>query len=449
MSFLSKITEKLALSQLTEYLHSNNLFPSTQSAYRPAHSTETALLRISNDLLQALDSGKVSLLTLLDLSSAFDTIDHQILLKRLSHSFGITDSALSWISSYLSNRTQTVTTNNHSSKPSVLEFGVPQGSVLGPVLFLLYTKPISSVTHDHSVTSQSFADDTQLHDACTLDTLQESIHNMQDCISDIKTWMTTNKLKLNDDKTEVLLIHSQRKKLPDSTPKSITIGQSEITFSVQARNLGVTITDTLSLDKHITNTCRSAYNELRKIASIRHLLTFEATKSLTCSLVLSKLDYCNSLLLNIQKTHIERLQKIQNSAARLVFRSKKTEHAKPLLQKLHWLPIYARIQYKISTLCFKSLTDPHFPVYLSDLLHPFKPPRTLRTSNDSRIFAIPRTRRITFGDRSFSVSAPSLWNSLPTHVRHSTTLSRFKTSLKTYLFQISYDLPLTFSPPRC
>ena len=440
LSFLSKLTEKLVLSQLSEYLHENNLFPSSQSAYRSSHSTETALLKITNDLLLSLDSGNISLLTLLDLSAAFDTIDHQILLKRLSYSFGVSDTVLSWISSYLSNRIQTVTTNKYSFQSSVLEFGVPQGSVLGPVLFLLYTKPISSVTLNHSISSQSFADDTQLQNSCSLNSLQENIHNMQDCISDIKAWMTSNKLRLNDDKTEVLFIHSNRQNIPDTTPSSICVGQSDVSFSSQARNLGVTMTDTLSMDKHITNICRSANIELRRIASIRHLLTIDSTKTLVHSLVLSKLDYCNSLLSNIPKVQIDRLQKIQNSAARIIFRAKKSDHVQPLLQKLHWLPIHARIQYKIATLCFKSITEPHFPIYLSELLHLSKPTRTLRSSQDTRIFTVPRTRKATFGDRSFSVYAPSLWNSLPSYVRHSKTLSNFKTSLKTHLFCSSYHL---------
>ena len=173
----------------------------------------------------------------------------------------------------------------------MLNFGVPQGSVLGPILFILYTKPLTTLIRRHSISNQSFADDTQLHDSCRPDQIDTSVQGMQDCISDVKTWMTSNKLKLNDDKTECLLIVSNRTSLPNPHPISIHIGDTDILFSLQAKNLGVTLTNNLSMEKHVTNICRSAYIEIRRISNIRHYLTIDATKTLLCAFVLSKLDY--------------------------------------------------------------------------------------------------------------------------------------------------------------
>ena len=304
----------------------------------------------------------------------------------------------------------------------------------------MYTKPITAITEKHNISSQSFADDTQLHNSSPLSQFNDSVENIQDCIQDIKHWMTSNKLQLNDNKTETLLIHSKHRTLSNSTPSSITIGTSQINFSKEARNLRFIFSDTLDVDKHISHLCRSCNNELRKISSIRHLLTYDATKTLICTLVLSKIDYCNALLVNTTSSNINRLQKIQNSAARLIFRSRKFDHVQPLLKQLHWLPIRARIKYKISLLCFKFFTEPNFPLYLAEILNVYAPSRHLRSSNDSRLLKSPDITKTSLGNRSFSVSAPCIWNSLPREIRHSDSLSKFKSSLKTFLFRLSYDL---------
>ena len=221
------------------------------------------------------------------------------------------------------------------STTNCLNFGVSQGSVLGPVLFILYTKPRTTLIRQHSIFNQSFADDTQLHDSCHPAQMDTSVQSMKDCVSDVKTWMTSNKLKLNDDKTECLLIASNRTSLPSPHPTSIHIGDTDILFSLQAKNLGVILTNNLSMEKHVTNICRSAYIEIRRIGNIRHYITIDATKTLLCGFVLSKLDYCISLLSGFPK----HLHKLQNSAARLVFKAHKHEHIKrTLLQKLRWRP---------------------------------------------------------------------------------------------------------------
>ena len=167
-----------------------------------------ALLRVLNDLLTASESGSISILTLLDLSAAFDTIDHSILLTRLDSTFGIRDLALSFFRSYLEDRTQVVTVNGMKSSPSLLTCGVPQGSVLGPNLFILYTQPLSDVISHHSVSHHMFANDTEL---CKSDSPSEAFtlsRTIEACISDVKVWVVQNKLQLNDDKTEILLIGS-------------------------------------------------------------------------------------------------------------------------------------------------------------------------------------------------------------------------------------------------
>ena len=186
LPFLTKLLEKVVLRQLQTHLVDNGLLDVYQSAYRKNHSTETALLHVVNKLLLSSDQNKVSVLSLLDLSAAFDTIDHQILLNRLKHDFGITDSALKWFTSYLTDRSQRVIVGNTESKPLPLLLGVPQGSVLGPVLFSLYTQPLSAFVGRHECDFHKYADDTQLMKDSRIRDLSNMLKNMELCITSVK-----------------------------------------------------------------------------------------------------------------------------------------------------------------------------------------------------------------------------------------------------------------------
>ena len=437
LSFLSKVFEKIVLNQLFSYLNSHNLLSHNQSAYRPAHSTETALVKVTNDILLALDRGEVTILTLLDLWAAFDTVDHDILFSTLKDHFGISGNALSWFKSYLHNRSQSVVIDKFKSDSRTVVFGVPQGSVLGPVLFLMYTKPLLDSIDSQNISNQSFADDTQLYGSSKPEHALHTINSLENCIHGIRGWMLENKLKLNDEKTEAILFHA-KSLLTDSLPSSITVGTSQIDFSTSARNLGYIITDDMSLNAHISHTCRTAYIAIRQISTIRKYLTIEATKTLVCSFVLSRLDYCNSLLAGCPQHLIDKLQKVQNSAARLIFQARKHEHITPLLHSLHWLPIHARINYKLSVLCHNFFYDSS-PHYLSTILTVYTPRRTLRSSSDSLTLDVPRVRSTRFGERSFSYAASKQWNSLPAELRATSSITAFKRSLKTHLFRKHFD----------
>ena len=183
----------------------NDLIEKFQSAYKSGHSTETALLRVTNDILCSVDTGSVAMLTMLDLSAAFDTLDHQILLKRLFSSFGICDTALNWFKSYLENRHQKVKINSFYSDELPISFGVPQGSVLGPLLFTLYVYPLSNVIKKSGFDYHLYADDTQLYSSFKLNDFNDSLNEMSNCAVEVNDWMVCNKLKMNTDKTEVML----------------------------------------------------------------------------------------------------------------------------------------------------------------------------------------------------------------------------------------------------
>ena len=205
LCFIAKIEEKLVLSQVSSYLNSHNLYNTCQSAYRPCHSTETALLKVVNDLFLSLNKGNISALALLDFSSAFDTIDHYIPVHHRHTVFGFTDTVLQWSSSYLTGRTHYVSISNHCSAFATVHSGIPQRSVLGPILFTMYTKPLSDIINSHSFIHHSFADDIQLQMSAPPGGISELLHSIQSCIIDVKAWATANMPNLNDNKTGLML----------------------------------------------------------------------------------------------------------------------------------------------------------------------------------------------------------------------------------------------------
>ena len=218
--------------------------------------------------------------------------DTVLLSLSASFVFGIQPTALQWFQSYLSDRYRSISVNNSSSPPSQLIYGVPQGSVLGPILFILYTTPLSDIIANHSVNHQLFADDTQLQKSAPLSEVTNLTKELDACTDDIKRWMTENQLKLNDEKSEPLLFPFSSSLRPStiSLPDSINIGSHHIPISDSARKLGVILNSNLPIKKHITKICQTAYFELKRISSIHRFLTEDAAMTLVTSYILSRLD---------------------------------------------------------------------------------------------------------------------------------------------------------------
>lgn len=447
--YYSKIIEKIASIQLQDHLIRNGLQEEFQSAYRAQHSTETALLRVKTDIAGEMDRGNAVFVVLLDLSAAFDTVDHHILLDRLYTTFNISGTALSWIRSYLHDRIFRVSVGGGSSvsgvagKPDVtsetasntfkLKFGVPQGSVLGPLFFVLYTYCIGAIIRKHGICFHIYADDIQLYiafDPKIAGAAELALTKLSACIKDIYEWMTRNMLKLNQSKTEFFVAASSYylKTLQDV---SLTIGDSSITPSSTIKNLGVVFDQTLSMSDHVRSVVKTVNFHLRNIYRIRRYITFDSCNHLVRSLILSRLDYANSLLYGISEMDRVKLQRLQNRAARLIYKCNRLHPSEPLRRELHWLPVDKRVIFKILLLTFKGMQD-LTPAYLSQLHAHYKPGRNLRSSN-ANLLHVPRTYR-SVGDHSFHVAGPCLWNSLPLYIRHSPSVNVFKKLLKTYLF---------------
>ena len=236
-------------------------------------------------------------------------------------------------------------------------------------------------------------------------------------------------LRSNAEKMEVILFTSQFTKTPNI--EKLSFDNIVIELTERVRDLGVTLDKNLSLTYHINETCKKATNSIRSIGHIRKYLTKENLKLLVNALVISRLDYCNSILYGLPKQELDKLQRIQNTAARLI-----TEPRTTNTLHLPWLPIESRIIFKLLLITFKIIHG-LCPAYLSPLLQKYCPQRNL-CSSSKLLFTVPNVNSVTYGERAFSFSAPKLWNTLPNSVKNAPSLSTFKSALKTFLFRKFY-----------
>ncbi|XP_070560261.1 uncharacterized protein [Ptychodera flava] len=243
-------------------------------------------------------------------------------------------------------------------------------------------------------------------------------------------------LILNDEKTEVVQF-SSRLRSDAVKLSSLRIGESDIAPSATVRNLGVKLTHDGSMSDHISHICKNGFYALRRIGKIRQLLDRPTTEKMVHAFVTSQLDYCNSLLYGVEKFQLGRLQSLQNAAACLVSRTRKFDNITPVFIDLHWLPVEARIKFKILLTTFK-IVHRAAPLYLMDLIEIYTPTRDLRSSNSLRLVPPRGMFNKAYGQRAFSVCAPSLWNSLPPDIRNASSVDCFKRVLKTHLFAKHY-----------
>ena len=422
---------------MNNYLQDNELLPEKQSAYRKFHSTETALLDMLSDVHTAADSGRVTLLALLDQSSAFDVIDHGILIDRLRHLFGFAGVVLEWVRSYVTERSQYVHFNGESSNVVHLECGVPQGSVLGPLLYILYTADLTRIVDKHGLKAHSYADDLQIYSH--VDTAQTSslVLRPSSCVEDVKNWMAQNRLRLNPAKTELIWLESPRRlQLCPMTP--LLIAEALIKPSSHVCNLGVTLDSDLSMTTHINKLAAVCFFHIRQLRLIRRSLDIDAAHALVRALIHSRLDYCNGVLAGLSLEKYRRLQSIMKVSARLVLRLPSYASVTQLMHdRLHWLDVPQRIKYKLCVLTFKCIHK-SAPGYLSRHCTSVSslPSRSQLRSAAAGQLVVPFSKTKTLGDKGFVISGPSTWNSLSSELHDQTmSLFSFKKHLKTFLFQ--------------
>ena len=402
------------------------------------HSTETALLKLQSDLLCAADAGLVSALCILDLTAAFDTVDHELLLHWLERQFGLC--VLECFRSYLSGRSfRVITCSLDTSSTVYIVCSVPQGSVLGPHLFILYTADMKDVVDRHYVLSHAFADDTQLYLHCLCSDMAFATTRLELCISDVAEWTSANRLHLNTDKTELLWTGSKNsRQFIGSRSPPLQLGVDTVIAQDEFRLLGVPLSSDLSLDRHISNVCASCYHRMRQLRPARRSLDANSLATLVHAFVISRVDYCNSLLAAVPKYTTDKLQHVLVAAARVITSTRKYDRglSRLLHEELHWLDVPERILFKLCVFIHQCLNN-NVLRYLMDTCSSVAtvPDRQCLRSAGRNYPVVPRHWLATYGRRTFVIAGPSAWNDLPDELRD-ISLSRtvFRSRLKTYFF---------------
>ena len=426
LEFVGKLIERVVKKRLSSQMKDEQLESDFEHGYKDGHSPETLLLKAVNDLLTSCDNGLPSVVMLLDLSAAFDTVDQDKLLSILKEEIGIEGTALKWFTSFIKGRTQKVKIRDTYSEVGDLIYGEAQGSVLGPPLFNIYIRSLKKHIEPSKFSIFGFADDHQLIKTfLPVLQLQALDGDINKCFELITDWMNAFSLRLNATKTKILVI----------TPSSLRdviviqgtfIDGTCIRFDRSAKNLGVIIDNELTFKYHIDKIVRACFGNIRKLSKIRDFLTFEEMRTSVSALVFSPMDYCNSLFYGISEELLSRLQSVQNCAARLVRgKRKKKCSTKEFIRECHWLRVKERIAYKICLIVHKCLHGTA-PKCLTDMLVYAGSERTLKLKETKY--------NGKYGSRSFGRVAPKMWNLLPLNIRCENDVEKFKSMLKTFFF---------------
>lgn len=429
---LSKALEHLVLKQIVDYLNRYKLLDPNQSGFRSGYSTCTALVKVTEDIREAMDKRQLTVLVLLDLSKAFDSVDVDILISKL-RKLNFSGSVLWWMHSYLSDRTQSVIDNyRNTSSWRFVEAGVQQGSVLGPLLFSLYVNDIASCLRysNHHL----YADDLQLYVHTPVSNMEPTMHNLNNDLQSLTDWMSSHGLCLNPGKSQSMIIghpkvlaNLNKLHIPKLILQNVTIPARPT-----ARNLGVIFDEHLSWTTHVAHICQKVFSILRILYKFKTLFTPQLRKRLVEALILPHVDYCDPVYSNVNTQLINKLQRAQNACIRFVCGLKFFDHVSLSYNQLAWLRIAQRRQFHTLCLLYRILST-RTPSYLTTKLHYLTSYHEHNTRADNvRLLSIPCHRTSLFTN-SFSVISVRLWNQLPADIRGATSINSFKVLAKKHL----------------
>lgn len=328
-----------------------------------------------------------------------------------------------------------VTCNNCTSVTQSLHHGVPQGSVLGPKLFLMYVADVSDIFNKYQLHHHEFADDMQTYTHGKIKELGDMKSRLVNCLGEVQDWCGARRLQLNENKTELIWFASKAN-ISKLSSADVTLNLNNVTIqpSAEVRDLGVWLDPHLSMQCHVTKTAQTCFYVLRSIRAIRDKIPQDLLVTLVTTLILSRLDYGNAVFANLPAKTLAPLQRVQNMAARIVGHLGPRDHLTNALRQLHWIPVKHRTTFKLCCMMHSALTT-GTPPYLRDLVTLMSdiPSRRHLRSSDQRLVSVPRTRR-KVGDQAFSVAAPTVWNDIPLDIRSILDTKSFRSNLKHFLF---------------
>lgn len=420
LPFFSKVIEKILYKRLMSYFKKFDLLSPHQFGFRPGFSTELALISFTDKIKLAIDDGSLFGAVFVDLTKAFDTINHSILFHKLA-SYGITGPALSLIKNYLKNRSQVVQIDGSVSSPKVTNTGVPQGSILGPLLFLLFINDLPlTLRHTDCLL---YADDTTIYSSHK--SIAVLLQNLNVDLKNVSDWCSRNCLHINPTKTTFVIFHSPLSKVP---PVVLTMGDNEIPVTNSARFLGVTLDEHLKYNIHVHSLMHKVSFGIHVIIKSRNYFERPIIRSLYHSFIHSHLSYCVSSWANTYFCHLDSLQRLQNQAIRLMTFSNVFTPSKPLYQNLNILPLSELLKQKLSLFIFRlKRCGTSIPAYSNEFF--VNTNITRFSSNDNLLLPAARTN---YAKLTALFSGISIWNSLPYEIKSASSVHTFQSLHKKY-----------------
>ena len=437
LSILSKILEKHVAKNLMSYLVKNGLLYKLQSAFRKGYSTESALIKLTDQILFNMDNDEVTAMIFVDFRKAFDVVDHQLLLTKLKL-YRVSDSALSWFTSYVTNRSQFVTIERQRSDCLPIKQGVPQGSVLGPVLFLLFVNDLP--LHLTRTSTDIFADDTTLSASAHWTDIPTVVQDINNDLEKISEWSTRNRMIINTDKTKSLLVTGKRleKKILESDNENLALavklGNTQIDQVSCQKLLGVTLDKSLTYEAHIDHLCKQLSKRLGLFKHISPYLKKRQRELYYNAVIKPTLMYGSVVWDCCSAECFQKVLRLQKRAARIILDSERTTPSIYLFNTLNWLPFTKQSMIKRTIVAFKRVNTFYYtPDYLDSLLvrNSDIHERNTRYSNFNML--CPKFKRKTEGGRTFAVRTVTDWNKINLNMRKTRTVSNFKKNLYSQL----------------